>query len=64
MSRRSNAASFIDRRVVADKATHDRISFLFSPRSSFVFWDATFETGNYMELSRVDNFHMNAIPVS
>lgn len=29
--------------------------------TSFAFRDSTFETGNYMELTRVDNFHLNAM---
>ncbi|CAM9212730.1 unnamed protein product, partial [Laminaria digitata] len=30
--------------------------------TTFIFWDATFETGNYMELTRVDDFYIKGFP--
>lgn len=32
--------------------------------SSRTIWGSTFETGNYMELTRVDNFYILGFPVS
>lgn len=40
-----------------------RMHFI-SVLSTFIFWDATFETGNYMELTRVDDFYIKGFPVS
>ncbi len=40
--------------------------FVFCPMlsSSFIFWDGTHETGNYMELTRIDDFYVKGPPVS
>eukprot|EP00904_Undaria_pinnatifida_P008259 jgi/Undpi1/4563/HiC_scaffold_18.g07917.m1 len=43
---RSSAAHFTDSRNI----------------TTFIFWGATFETGNYLELTRVDDFYIKGFP--
>lgn len=42
------------------------VTFCSSPLllvSTFIFWDAIYDTGNYMELTRVDDFYIKGFPV-
>ena len=40
------------------------ISALFSHDSAAAFWIGEYETGNFLELTRVDDFYISAPPVS